>query len=120
MKTRYEVRGWFMNAEEDNWEKGCLPLSGIYYSGDDRFEAETVEKLVNYLMQFVGANDREAVSLDSCDEAGRVDIQVMENVEGCHASKPEMDAFKKGNCRLWVADYTFKVEKVTRVIEPLK
>jgi hypothetical protein len=38
----------------------------------------------------------------------------MENADGYHASKPELEAFKKGNCRLWLADYTFQVERVTR------
>jgi hypothetical protein len=114
MKTQYEVRGWIKNTEEDNWEKGCDPDSGSCFAGDDQFEANTVEELVNHLMQFAGTDDREAVTLDACEEAGRVDIQVIENADGYHASKPELEAFKKGKCRLWLADYTFQVEEVTR------
>lgn len=115
MKTKYEVRGWYKIAEEDNWEKGCLPESGSHYSGDDQFEADSIEKLVTYLCQHCGA-EGVAAELDACEEDGRIDIQVMENREGYHASKPEMEAFKKGKCRLWLAAYTFQVEKVTREV----
>lgn len=119
MKTQYEVRGWTKTTEEDNWEKGCLPNSGSCLSGHDQFEAKTVEHLITYLMQFVGTDDRGCVTLDACDEAGRIDIQIMENAEGHHASRPELEAFKKGKCRLWLADYTFQVEKVTREVAKL-
>ena len=113
MKTQYEINGYIKHAEEDSWENGCDPTSGNSFFGDTQFKADSIEKLITYLCQHCGA-ERDAVTLDACEEPGRIDIQVMENGEGYHASNPEMESFRKGNCRLWLADYSFQVEKVTR------
>ena len=114
MKAAYEVTGWFKDAEEDTYAYGCQPDTGTCFSGNDRFQADTVHELIERIMSFVGCNDRESVLLNSCDEPGRIDIQIMETEEGCTPSPAIIAAWKRGEYRLWLACYTFHVEKVIR------
>lgn len=107
-----EVNGWLKLAEEDNWENGC-DGSATQFSGSDRFTAETLPELLDRLKGFSGGEDS-GVLLNSCGEEGRIDIQVYENAEGIPASQSEMDRFKKGECRVWLATYSFYVEEVSR------
>lgn len=113
-----EVNGWFKIAEEDNWEEGCR-LEYTSYSGTERFTAKTQDDLIQKLMGFVGTDDRETVLVNSCEELGRIDIQVYEDSEGCPATEFKMEQFKKGNFRIWIATYIFHVEEVERNVAQL-
>lgn len=114
-KTEYEVRGYTKHIEEDNYEYGCDPKTSRVYTTEIQFQADSVEKLLVQLAGHCGvAGDKDAITLNACDEVGRVDIQLLENSQGTTASKPELEAFKKGKCRLWLADYSFCIEKVER------
>ena len=114
MKAQYEARGWIKHAEEDIYACGCQPDTGSIFDGSDRFQAATIPELIESLMSFTGCNDRESVLLNSCDEPGRVDIQTMETEEGYPATESDIATWKQGHKRLWLATYTFHVEKVTR------
>ena len=114
MKTQYETTGWFKDAEEDIYEDGCQLDTGFCFSGNETFKADTIPELIEQLMSFVGCNDRESVLIDSCDEAGRIDIQTMETEEGYPATESDLATWKQGRKRLWLACYSFHVEKVIR------
>lgn len=108
-----EVNGFIKHSEEDNYENGC-ELRGASFFGDDRFTAETEAELLKQLMDFVGVTDKSCVTVNACGEAGRIDIQRMENADGLEPSDREFEAFKTGDCRLWLCDYSFYAEKVNR------
>jgi len=114
MKTTYETRGWLKFAEEVVWNSGCQPEGGFNDSGNDRFAADSIPALIAKLQAFCGSYDAADVLPDSCDTVGRVDIQVMETEESIAAHVSEVDRWKVGKCRLWLACYTFRIEKVTR------
>ena len=111
---KYEVNGWMTNGEVDVYKEGCTPGSDITSTGSDRFEADTLEELIEALMGFAGTTDKGAVLRDSCDEEGRVDIQVMETAEGSTPFDHDISAWKEGRLRLWLVTYTFHVEEVER------
>lgn len=111
MTTKFIAKGWIKFSEEDSWENGCLPETAISFSGDEYFEADNLEKLIDRRGEFIGQEDRCNYLLDSCDEAGRLDIQQYETAEGLPATEKEIDDWKAGKKKLWLAVYSFYIEK---------
>ena len=109
----FEANGWRTIGEVDVHEEGCTPGTDICNTGSDRFKADSIEGLISKLMEFAGAGDAGAVLRDSCDEEGRVDIQVYETATG-PASDHDVDEWKAGRITLWLVTYTFQVEEVER------
>ena len=114
MKTgKYEISGWTKFAEEDNFEKGCIG-DAQYNDGQDRFCSNTLQGVIDLANRFTGNDDKENILLNSCDEIGRLDVQVMEDENGTPAGKMQTESWKQGKTRLWLVCYTFYVEEVTR------
>lgn len=111
----FEVKGWLKVSTEDHYEDGC-EIGGDCYYGGGVFVGQTIDELIAKLMEFAGVSDKDAVIVNACGEAGRVDIQVMENFDGHCASERELERFRVGETRLWLADYTFYVERVIRKV----
>ena len=119
MKTYYQASGWGKLSEEDIYQDGCQPNTGGFTTGYTLFKADTLDGLLNELMAFVGAN-RDDIELNSCEEAGRVDISIMENADGARATKREIELWKDAEIRLWDCIYTFTVEKIQAEIVNLE
>jgi hypothetical protein len=113
--TRFEVHGWLKHAEEDLFKDGCQPDTATQFSGPDGWHGDTLSALIEELCGFVpfATSDSESVTLDACDEPGRIDICGMETGGGEEPSNYQMDRWKQGQQRLWYVTYTFYVEKVT-------
>ena len=114
MKTTIEARGWIKLSEEDSYLTGCQPDTCMMHSGRDTFSADTVDDLIDQVMSFAGCEDRDSVLLDSCEEPGRLDIQIMETDEGYPATESDLASWRQGHKRLWLTCYTFYAKKVTR------
>lgn len=110
----YEVNGCFKMIEKDMFKHGCDPSSTRCFKIDVRFRADSIEEMLAKLNKFAGNSDPDCVSLDACDEDGRVDIQRLENNEGYAASEADLAGWKKGKVALWLADYSFRIEQVER------
>lgn len=114
-QTRYEVNGWFKSSEEDSYEQGCLPDSGTQFSGPDRWHGDTIDTVIDQLRAFVPFNtDGDAVDRDACDEPGRIDISGTETDDGDEPTPRQLEAWKRGEYRLWYVTYSFQLERVTR------
>lgn len=113
MTKQYEVNGCLKMVEEDIFEHGCQPETGQSWHIDVSFKADSIPALVQMIRDFCGARDG-AEMLDACEEDGRIDVQVMEREDGMPASDSDLDAWQEGKLRLWLADYSFRVELVER------
>lgn len=111
MKAYFQVNGWVKFYEEDIYQEGCIPHTGGIIDGRETWKADDIEALIQSLLGFTGA-DYEALELDSCDEVGRLDISVMEDDNGSHATRHQIEEWKEGKIRLWDCIYTFQVEKI--------
>ena len=109
---RYEARGWSKFSEVDKYNEGCDPGTTTGCSGSDLFSAETLPELIKKCAEFCGARDNCDVLLNSCEELGRVDIQVMETDDGQTAWSGQIEQWKRGEIRLWASCYTFQIELV--------
>ena len=110
----YEITGWFKFAEEDSFEHGCDPDTTFSYAGDDIFKGETVEDVLKQIKNFLGVDEDYEVDLDSCEEPGRVDIQILENKDAYPATSAEMERWRAGEITLWAACYSFEIYEVER------
>ena len=101
-------------SEEDIWEEGCQPNSQNK-SNELGYEmkADSLPLLIEKLMNATGAYDKEDVLLDSCDEKGRIDIQVLKTFDDNSPSIRQIANWKEGTQRLWLVTYIFRIEETT-------
>src|SRR3972149_6804215 len=98
----YLVNGMIKHSELDDYEQGYMG-NGSSCHIDYVFKSDTIEDLINQIIEFTGHDD---VCLNACDELGRIDIQGMEDRLECAASEREIEAWKKDHIKLWAATYT--------------
>jgi hypothetical protein len=112
---KLEVRHLLKLVEEDIFNEGCIPETAQHMDVDFDRTYENQDELIEDICNFLGIeNDKENYLLNSCDEEGRIDFQLMENAEGYPASSRELALWKEGKCRLWAATYSAYVEEVIR------
>lgn len=111
MNSYYLANGWAKFYEEDIYEEGCQPDTGGMIHGREQFKAETLDGLLNEILAFTGG-DREEIDIDACDEIGRVDVFLLENADGCPATKSEIESWKQADIQLWNCIYTFQIERI--------
>jgi hypothetical protein len=106
------------DMEEDSFEEGCIAS----YRSDGysfKIEAETPEALYTKIMAQFDV-DRDSLDINACEEAGRIDVQRTEDAEGNQASATQIEQWKRGELKLYLADYSVYVEEVTRKPATLK
>lgn len=113
---QYEARGWMKFAEKDNIELERDPDTTVHAQGSDVFSGPTMDAVIDAAKKMFDIGSNENVMINSCEEPGRVDLQVLETDEGIRANKGQILNWKKGgpNRWLWAATYTIKIELVER------
>jgi hypothetical protein len=119
MSAQFEINGGLVWGEEDIFEHGCQPDSSYSYDIPLRLTAPSIPELIAKLNSHIGPFDDDAVLLDSCDEDGRLDVQVYVTDENITASAGDIEGWREGKQRLWLATYFFSVELVERKTVPL-
>jgi len=110
-----EVNNLLKFGEEDNFKEGCLPETGFSHDVDISFKAEIQEELIQKICDFLGIdNNKENYLINSCDEKGRIDFQLMEDRDSIPASNIQIDNWKQGNMKLYYVCYSAYIEEVTR------
>lgn len=110
----YQINGLFKMVEEDSWKDGCDPNSARNFEIDVNFKAGSVDAVIKQVQDFLGIGD-DATERNACGEKGRIDFQLMECDDCTQPTKEEIASWKRGKTRLWVANYTAQLEKVTVV-----
>lgn len=116
MKTIYRVAGYLAHSEQDNYEIGCHSkcLTEFMSKSDFTMCANSLDELIEGLRIDFCANDINDFLLNSCEELGRLDLQVLQR-EPFKTAKPNnktMQEWKDGKFDLWLTCYTFHVEIV--------
>jgi hypothetical protein len=113
LQVAFETVGWFKVAEQDHYDEGCDPDTTICTGGGQMFQSRSLAGLYKQLTEFVGSSD---IQLNACGYSGRVDIQGMEDSEGVpvELTKRLYAQWREGKVCLWLATYTFYVQRVTR------
>jgi hypothetical protein len=103
----YIVTSIYKTSEEDSYEYGCIG-DCLDVSIDVTFKSDTLASLIEQLKSFTGHDD---ILLNSCDEQGRIDIQGMEDIDGCTASERDIELWKQDKLTLYCVTYTCYVYK---------
>lgn len=106
--THYQINGFLKYIEEDSYEEGCLLGTAKTHYIEYLIQSETLEGLYNQVTSFTGGNVKDFL-LNSCDEKGRLDVQMLEDSEGLAASERELKQWRKGEIKLYAATYSAKV-----------
>lgn len=110
--TQFEVSGFHRIATEDHYHQGEFGPSSDSYV-DYHIKAKTLQEMREKIASVVGGT-LEDQDLNSCDEPGRVDVQMLENADGLSPTASQYAKWIEGEYRLWSVTYTFYVESVTR------
>ena len=106
----FQVHTCLKTWEEDTFENGYIPNTGGLTEINARhIQANTVTELIQMINDFAENNDPDALTLGACAEPDRIDVQVMETEDGVSASDADLDAWQRGERRLWLACYSFYV-----------
>lgn len=101
-------------AQRDSFGQGCY--GDILSSGiSEIIKAETLRDLIADLKNLVGCLDNNSLTLDACEEKGRIDIQFLETSESSSPSDKDLKDWKDGKCDLWAVTYTVYVYKTELV-----
>ncbi len=118
MKTIFMVQGYIAHATVDHFESGCEMDSKTEIDGAYTRQAFTLTGLIKFLCEDLCATE-DCVSLNACEEDGRLDVQVYQ-LTAFTAAKPSartMAKFKAGEIPLFLVDYSFMVEQINTEID---
>ena len=113
METKYEIEDLMKYSQEDDFEDGCQMNGHIEYI-DHKISRNTIQEAIEAFASFVGVEIKD-ISKNVCDEAGRIEAQLLENKDGMSLTSGEFERWKDGNTRAWLCDYTGYIKKVERV-----
>lgn len=111
--VKYIARGTLKHTEEDVFSQGCLPETSQTEYIEIEFRADTLDELLSDIFAYSRASSKEDCLFDACGDPGRLDVQVYENDRAERATRKELEDWKQGHVRLWLADYIFQIESVT-------
>lgn len=100
----YCINGVMKYVEQDDFDKGCIG-NNSECSISINLRSATIEDLLKQFASFFGVEVKD-LSLDVCDEIGRIEAQLQENDDGNEPSQAQLHAWKQGEGRMWAATYT--------------
>lgn len=112
VSVRYECHTIHKIAELDTYSEGCAG-AGMHSTIAYKIVSDSLASIKQQICDFLGC-DEEALTIDACEEVGRIDAGLHENAEGYTASVSEMAAWQAGECELYYANYLFYFEQVAR------
>lgn len=111
-----QFNGYHRLSERDYFENGCDLSSATDTFIEVGVRAENIEELLKRIGELTAAKP-EHITLDACDEPGRIDVQVTENRLGRKANAKELEMWEEGKIPyLFATTYSFYVKEV-RTIE---
>lgn len=110
--TTYRLTLSIKHSSQDIYKEGCLPDSDETTFLEHDFDAGSISACVAKAAKFLGITDKDNILINSCDEPGRIDFQVMEDSQGLPASERELKHWKTGDCKLWLCNYSAYIHKV--------
>lgn len=115
MAIKYVIKGFHAFSELDNWEDGCqIDSSKSYFNDEFYLSAASMRELIAGLIKEFNATDINDFLFDSCEELGRLELQVMQRVPFVQ-QKPSNETIKKwksGKIDLYLTCYMFYVTRI--------
>ena len=108
------MNGLIKHVELDTYQQGCIDdPTNHSMNVDVMFKAETLKGLLDKVSEFIGCYDYQ---INPCgDDPSRVDWQLTVDENTYPASQSDLQLWRKGKKRLWIADFTGFVERSNTV-----
>lgn len=103
--------GYIKFSEEDNWENGCIGNSSSYFVNYNIRGSK--EEIIRQIQDITGEISTDNFDFNSCDEQGRIDIQIQENENGERLTEKEWEQFKSGEINTYLSTYSFQFYKLS-------
>ena len=112
MKISYRVKGFIAHSMPDNWGNGCDFDKSHTIFGETEWHAATLKGLITQLCDELKAEEDD-VTLDACEEPGRIDIQVYQLLPFAphRLSDKARKEWQEGKRQVWLTGYSFYVTK---------
>lgn len=121
MKQQFVINGYCAFSELDSFENGCHGKSQYesVRASDWSCEADSFQDLIDNLKREFKATSNDDFLLNSCDELGRLDLQVYqrEAFNCARVSEASIESWKAGKIDLYLTCYTFQVSIVQTEID---
>ncbi len=102
------------HTEQDIYTDGCQPHTSVSYWMNDKVEAQELNELVNLIKKKHKVGNG-ALLLNSCDEVGRLDVQLYTTENGSTmVSKKLLALWKEAKAVLYLTIFTYHI---TRLID---
>ncbi len=114
MKTIYACTFVDKTAEVDDFEQGCLPGTATCVLAElCHIRADTLAGLIKRIGEHFGL-DIDDVFLPEADDEGisHMGFNRLENADGYEPTQAQEAAWKRGQEKLYQADYLFVIEKM--------
>lgn len=98
--------GYLKFSELDSWENGCSGECETIFV-KYQIESKNKEEAIQQVKDITGETCDDAIELNSCDEPGRVDVQVQEDEHGNRLTQDQWEEFKQGRIKAYLVTYSF-------------
>lgn len=102
MKTQIKV-SVYKSVELDDYEKGCLLEGGSDFGCIETFKTDSMNEALKIIKSYG----------EPCIFDDRLDVQKMENSDGYEPMEYQVEEWKKGNRKLYLARYSFYFSEIT-------
>ena len=101
----------YVLMEEDEYQNGCNPETATSYDYELKLRANTRDLIIKEVCEHFDVKE-EDLSLNACDEDGRIDIQELTDSEGIPLSAGQIEQWKRGELKGYNKITTVYVESV--------
>lgn len=104
---KYFIEGFDVHKEVDIYKEGCQQP---YFSTcvAINMSADNQDILLQKICDFLDVENND-IEVNACDEKGRIDVQLMEDVDSNKPSKGDIASWKMGKKKLWLSTYSCTV-----------
>lgn len=102
-----------VSSELDHWEKGCTGKDSVS-NWELEFSADSEQKLIQKMTSYFLCDSNYFI-FNSCDENGRIDVQLQtkEKFDSFPMSKHDLELFKGGEIAAYLTTFSFQVYEQT-------
>lgn len=102
-----------VSSELDHWENGCTGMDSVS-NWELEFKAENEQELIQKMTAYFMC-DSSYFIFNSCDENGRIDVQLQtkEKFDSFPMSKHDLELFKDGEIEAYLTTFSFQVYQQT-------
>ncbi len=111
-KAYYQIDGFMKHSEQVIYDDSCQPETSDSYWIDHLIQNCSLDRLIDCIKSFTDAENDDLL-LNSCDEIGRIDAQVMERADDKKANDRDFELWKQGKIDLYLCTYSCKVKLIT-------